>query len=264
MKGLDVDVNHTTFSEIGHVRLEVGSYKKLRGSGWLDGDVIATFLDIVFNTHNPRNDVLHIGPIFYTLLMGAHEKALHMYSDERNYRLTEAVEYITRSWTRQDFSKDIVIAVHQPGHWILAIIVPSEETIIVLDGMDIDRSIVFNVLIRWYADILLLSFKEDCTIQWQRKAISDFEAAPRQTDHTSCGVIACMFAYTYIKTGRRIANTLEDWSQADVSKLRLFMANVIYTNRNLRINSGIDQPEKEIHEIENFRRLTEIHDLTYL
>jgi hypothetical protein len=136
----------------------------------------------------------------------------HCICTPTNARLTEAVEYITRSWTRQDFSKDI-------ANWILAIIVPSEETIIhvVLDGMDIDRSIVFNVLIRWYADIL--SFKEDCTIQWQRKAISDFEA-PRQT--------ACMFAYTYIKTGRRIANTLEDWSQADVSKLRLFMANVIY------------------------------------
>ena len=41
-KGLDGLPIQTIFSEIGHIRLQVGSYKKLQGCGWLDGDLFWT------------------------------------------------------------------------------------------------------------------------------------------------------------------------------------------------------------------------------
>jgi hypothetical protein len=89
------------------------------------------------------------------------------------------------------------------------------------------------------------------------KLIVDFPAAPRQSDSTSCGVIACMFAYTYLKTGKRIATAVEDWNQDIISKLRLFMAFLIHKNKNLKTTSGIQPPP-------SFKRTTEIYDLTYV
>jgi len=83
------------------------------------------------------------------------------------------------------------VVIHQPNHWILAIMDFENGIIYVIDPLHDVYNLVPPILTAWYHDAFQERFRIPCTKQWivkQTGRPTDHINTPRQTDGSSCGI----------------------------------------------------------------------------
>jgi Ulp1 family protease len=177
----------------------------------------------------------------------------------QGYDFFNVPQYIIQQFT-EDSSRlldDIIIPIHIPGHWILAIILPANSRMILIDSMHHDRkSLHFEKaknILRWYNELCVL-LKQKVSIpisQWTIISKSDSRThlpLPLQTDWHSCGVFVAITAAYWIVHQR--LPSVSDWTQQDIPILRLHMAATLFENERFDIQFGNQTQERSADYID--------------
>jgi len=155
---------------------------------------------------------------FYTTL-------LNEQGTSQRFQFDRAVRF-TNHFNPDYLQHDIIIPIHRPNHWILAVLSPPQRSLYLIDSFRGQYSNVVENLIRWY--------REECTRSEKTCNIDEWNVIsgqnlpfllPIQTDGTSCGVFTGMTAYYWI-TQQRLPST-SDWNQSCVPQMRKFMLHLI-------------------------------------
>ena len=161
---------------------------------WLTGSIISSYLSLMLRFNTSSRKMLLLSHDFYAYLSRLH----------RGYDFDNVPQYLHQQFI-EDNSKlmyDIIFPIHIPGHWILAIILPKDSCLILLDSMHHNRNTIHaeiakNIL-RWYSDLCISLRNSTITSisQWKivSKSFSRDKPLPLQTDFNSCGVFVAITA----------------------------------------------------------------------
>jgi Ulp1 family protease len=229
---------------------------------WLTGSVISSYLSQMLRFNTSSRQMLLLSHDFYAFLSCLH----------RGYDFDNVPQYLIHQF-HEDNSKllyDIIFPIHIPGHWILAIILPTNSCLILLDSMHHDRNTIHSAkaknILRWYNDLCISLRNSPSTpiSQWKivSKSISRNEPLPLQTDSNSCGVFVAITAAYWVMHQR--LPTTSDWTQQHMPKLRLHMAATLFENDAFNIMNEIQQRRRDSYidltkdELENLN-IYDIH-----
>jgi Ulp1 family protease len=187
------------------------------------------------------------------MLLLSHDFYAYLSRLHSGYDFDNVPQYIMRQF-HEDNSKllyDIIFPVHIPGHWILAIILPTNSCLILLDSMHHDRNTIHSAtaknILRWYNDLCIsLRISPSTPIsQWKivSKSFSRNHPLPLQTDSNSCGVFVAITAAYWVMHQR--LPTTSDWTQQHMPKLRLHMAATLFENDAFNIMNEIQQRRRD-------------------
>ena len=206
-----------------------GGIRTLRGSEWLNDEVINAYLHAI-KRDQPYDD--HSLLVFST--------HLHICLEHN----IEVVGEFTSHLTLNDLNRDMIIPVYRPSHWILVILSPRTETIYIYDSYRQPHNNVKERLLNWYEDVraeksngLRISTRSWTCVAGDR--IPNHKLA-RQYDGTSCGVFVCITA-AYLIQHKRIP-TPKEFCQNDVPNCRLYIAAV------LRHAGTYEQTQEAFHD----------------
>ena len=155
-----------------------------------------------------------------------------------------------------------------PGHWILAIIIPTQSRIYIVDSNRGYHNDVAQLLMRWYTYLVLSkrgTQEQADTSLWRTIQAQHLpKDLPRQYDGTSCGVFTSITAYYWLQH-RRLPN-LRDFSDDNIIRLtdehicilRLFMATIIQqTNALIHFNASTTHQHRDIQREHQYTFMTQ-------
>jgi len=242
-------------------------------NSWLNGTLIAGFVslflqrEVSLSTSRSSgwdpSKVAYLGTHFYPLVVAKSYLAIdQLYSISLN-----------------NYLNDILFTIHRPGHWFSSIVSYSKKTVYIIDGYNKNDPYteVFDNLIHWFERALeSIGIVPDPSRAWKRITFRTYKehttenvVLADQTDGSSCGVLSAMQHVYYIKLGH-LPNSTEHFSQSDVPRLRLYMAN-LFREYNLefpsaftsRHTSDLSETEvyAEVERIEEEYRKREAEDI---
>jgi hypothetical protein len=185
---------------------------RLRKNKWLSGILLTVFLQLItIQTFCDAVSCIAFNTEFYTEL-----------TKERGN-----VANYTKKLSSDYLSKRLVTIIHLPSHWICVIFDPAiadggKKTLYILDSFKRKHENVALKLLHWRKSEWI-RFHQAPSEQWEVKfsEVGDNLRLPLQTDSSSCGVLAGMNAYHYLRFG--VLPTVGDFTEGDVLSLRLFM-----------------------------------------
>eukprot|EP01119_Soliformovum_irregulare_P018472 TRINITY_DN5677_c0_g1_i1.p1 TRINITY_DN5677_c0_g1~~TRINITY_DN5677_c0_g1_i1.p1 ORF type:complete len:536 (+),score=127.58 TRINITY_DN5677_c0_g1_i1:67-1674(+) len=152
---------------------------RLDGSEWLNDEVINFYLNVLMqrNQNDAKLPKCHFFNTFF-----------YKFMDQNGYAKV-------RTWTRRIdiFSMDmIIIPVHMPGHWCLAVVNNKEKKFQYFDSYGHPNRRAFQVMRDWLKNEWKDKKKVDVDLaEWTDEQVMDL---PRQTNSWDCGVFICRFA----------------------------------------------------------------------
>jgi hypothetical protein len=222
----------------------------LMDNNWLNGSILDACL-AAFKIHFSVISCRIIHAYFYTLL-----------NTTRNEYQEQALQRITDDWNLQDLENDIIFPIHRPGHWILCVISKKSETINIIDPLyeDIYEQ-HFHKISQWYRDVQIkLGNNHLPPTSWEKKLHRDYSIC-KQTDGTSCGVLAFFTAAYYMITGGTFPNARDNYSQSDVRELRCYMQYIIFHIKEVQSTVVIEDDDED-DEIQQLLRDIELSQQT--
>jgi hypothetical protein len=228
----DAFVKHVTGGEHlpSNITVENRDFLSLGGKSWLSNVAVDAAVAVIVkaqrsfdDAHVVREPVVVLTSSYYTALAcPTHENARKRDIFERGIGNTL---HLTEIYRQPDGSllscncTDIDFLVWRPGHWINAIISPTQSTIFIEDSIQSNRHPkVIAVLANFFKIVYHAVYGFHHCIQWR----IEYTTGGCQTDSSACGIFAAARASHYALT--RCISKVSDFDQCDVEDLRYFIA----------------------------------------
>jgi Ulp1 family protease len=158
-----------------------------------------------------------------------------------------------------DLENDIIFPIHRPGHWLLSVISKTNETINIIDPFYNDLyDLHFQTISQWYRNVQIkLGYGHLPPTSWKKKLHIDYRIC-KQTDGTSCGVLAFFTAAYYMTTGGEFPNATDNYSQSDICELRWYMQYILFHIKEVQSTIVLDEDEEEDDEMRQVLRAIEL------
>lgn len=187
----------------------------LHGIEWLCSEILDKFLACIYRDQDTNN---------YTRVMST-----YFFRCIEADSLETALQY-TAHWTADDLQRDIIVPINlENTHWIFVKLDPRAKFFYIVDSYRNERIRVQNLIRNWYKEFYNTKNRSNvpCDIDtwyvvWGEQLPQNL---PRQLDGTSCGVFVAITVY-YLLVQHRWP-TRKDFTQGNISALRLFMLKVI-------------------------------------
>lgn len=217
-------------------------FKRITDEKWLDKNVINGSLQMFAAEFNKLSEVHILSNVYYET-------------------------YIKNETNTQDHTslleKPIILPIHTPGHWILAIIEPWSDTLMLIDPFGPahgrQHTTIVTKIQTWYCSLCISAGKEIVSCL---NVKYDF-GLPRQEDSFNCGIYVIFFAREYIRNKNLTCISFDNDIET-LSEMRKFLAwKLVSSYKNFKV----DQKLFLMFEIHSSSRIFnngyDIHGLKY-